>query len=120
MSNHDQMIGVIAGGRIVAGLVSGHKLVSGLRVFPPKGDGDDDADMDAVHSMPMDAMADQIARTIKELLEENKGVARGVGVGFPGIICNGVIEESPNLKQAKGTRLGDLVAASLTGYGVNL
>ena len=63
---------------------------------------------DDIHSMPMEAIADTIAGIDSAISAVNTGAKpAGVGVGFPGIIRNGIIEESPNLKQAKGARLAD-------------
>ncbi len=103
-------MGKLAGVHVVqhvsAGLVENHRVVGGVRAFPEKG-----GSHDALLSMP----ADDIARAIAELV---KGVAKGekleaVGIGFPGIIRNGVAEESPNLQQMKGFHLQNAVEAAL-------
>lgn len=113
----EQMIGVIAAGRIAAGLVEGNAVQGRLHRFPAEGAGE----IDEVHSMPMEALAEQIAIIVKTMYDEHSGAAAlGVGVGFPGIVRNGVIEESPNLKQAKGCRLGDLLSSSLRSHGLEL
>jgi predicted NBD/HSP70 family sugar kinase len=100
-------IGVLAMEHIAVGLVEDHRLVGPIRLFPDNG----------LAASPLQGMpADEIARTICAQLGE---VARGqrldaVGVGFPGVIRNGVVEESPNLPQTKGFNL-EATLSSLVG-----
>src|SRR5207247_6939546 len=49
---------------------------------------------------------------------EGQAIA-AVGVGFPGINRNGLIEESPNLSQAKGLNLGEALTQSLNQKGMS-
>lgn len=42
-----------------------------------------------------------------------------VGVGFPGVIHKGVIEDSPNLPQMKGLAFGRALATRLQAAGIN-
>lgn len=113
----DQMIGVVATGRIAVGLVVGHELVAPMRIYPPEehmGDGDE------IHSMPVEAIAETIAQIVQDLCNEHDARPVVAGVGFPGIILNGIIEESPNLKQAKGAKLAELLASALAGHGLHM
>jgi glucokinase len=115
----DQMIGVIATGEIAVGLVDGHEVTGPVRLYPPRSDagvpeGDD------IHSMPMEAIAATIAGIVQDLCREHSAKPAGVGVGFPGIIINGIIQDSPNLKQAKGARLADLLTCTLADIGLPL
>ncbi len=62
-------------------------------------------------SLPPDGIAQRFA-------EESPDVAAGqtvdaIGVGLPGIINCGFIEESPNLRQLKGAHMQDLLVAAL-------
>jgi glucokinase len=113
------MIGVVAAAEIAVGLVKGCNLVSPVRTFPPRNetDGDEgviaDDESGAVHGMPMENIAETIALLIRDVCSEHGITPAGAGIGFPGIIRHGVIEESPNLKQAKGARLSAMVMASL-------
>jgi predicted NBD/HSP70 family sugar kinase len=43
-----------------------------------------------------------------------------VGVGFPGIIREGVVEESPNLQQIKGFRLRDALESAFASNGARV
>jgi predicted NBD/HSP70 family sugar kinase len=90
--------GVLVVQRIAASLVENNQVTGQLTLFPEKGESHD-----ALLSMP----ADVIAAKIAELVTSVSGgqPLSALGVGFPGIIRDGVIEESPNLQQIKGFRL---------------
>jgi predicted NBD/HSP70 family sugar kinase len=101
-----KLVGVHVVQRISAGLVDGNKVVGGVRSFPEKG-----ATHDALLSMPADDIAMTIAVQVKAVAKGEKLDA--VGIGFPGIIRNGIAEESPNLQQMKGFPLGSAVEVAL-------
>src|SRR5215472_6846301 len=103
-------IGVLAAEHVAVGLVDGHRLVKSLRMLDPEGKGD------TLHAMP----ADEIARSICELIEAARQgePLHAVGVGFPGIIRGGVVQESPNLQQVKGYDLGGTLSGMLSQRGV--
>jgi len=128
----DHMIGVMAADEIAVGLVEGHDLVAPARKYPPPagtgadpfglGDTGDDAEKgtrheagerSGLHGMPMEAIAETIATMIRDLCRDHAVTPAGAGIGFPGIIGAGIIEDSPNLKQAKGARLATMVAGAL-------
>jgi predicted NBD/HSP70 family sugar kinase len=119
MTMQDQMIGVVASGEIAVGLVQGHELVSPLRIYPPRVDEDVESVGD-IHSMPMEAIVDCMAQTVLELCEAHNARPAVAGVGFPGIIRNGAIEESPNLRQGKGAKLAEALGQALSGLGLNM
>ncbi len=50
--------------------------------------------------MPADELVRRIADEVKALAEGEP--LEALGLAFPGIVRNGVIEESPNLHQLKG------------------
>src|SRR5436305_15015568 len=91
-------IGVLATEHIAVGLVEEHKLVGAARIFPDK-----QTDVDCLAEMPAEEIAQGIARQVAAIAEGQEIAA--VGVGFPGVIRNGVVEESPNLQQVKGQNL---------------
>jgi predicted NBD/HSP70 family sugar kinase len=103
-------VGVLAAEHVAVGLVEGHRLVKSLRMLDPEGKGD------TLHAMP----ADEIARSICELIEAARQgePLHAVGVGFPGIIRGGVVQESPNLQQVKGYDLGAALCGMLSQRGV--
>jgi glucokinase len=105
-------IGVTLSERISAGLVVDHKLAGEVRRFPE--DHDDD---DALVEMHTDAVVETICKQVVLAADGTKDLA-AVGVALPGLLKNGVVEESPNLPQLKGARIEELVAAQLRTHGI--
>jgi predicted NBD/HSP70 family sugar kinase len=119
MTMQEQMIGVVATGEIAVGLVQDHKLVAPLRIYPPRAE-DDTENLGDIHSMPMEAIVDSMAETIRDLCDTHDARPAVAGVGFPGIIRNGAIEESPNLRQGKGAKLAESLGQALASLGLNM
>ena len=89
-------IGVLASDEIAVGLVADHRLVGSICVSG------------GLHSVPNE----EIAQIIRQHIEEACGASsvaldsiEAIGIGLPGIVRHGVIEESPNLPQLKGLNL---------------
>ena len=106
-----RIIGITSAEHIATGLVEGRKLMSAPRLYP-----EDAARVDDLLSIP----AQSIAQIIREQIE---AVAKGeridaIGIGFPGIIRNGIIEESPNLQQLKGSRMQETISGLLREAGI--
>lgn len=99
-------IGVLVAERITAGVIENDRLTSPILSFP------DDPDIDdALVGLPAELIARQVADQVLQL-----GGLEGVGylgVGFPGMIRNNVIEDSPNLQQLKGAPMGHLLSEAL-------
>jgi glucokinase len=110
-------VGVVMTERIVAGLIDGHKLVGELRHFPEKRDHDGETE-DVLIDVPADSLWDIICDSIAALAPKGSGV-EGVGVAMPGMLRNGVVEDSPNLTQLKGTRAADSIQSGLTARGLD-
>src|SRR5216683_8072671 len=99
-------IGVMTAERIAAGLVDGDKLTGLVRYFP-----EDPEITDALQGMP----AESIAQCIRDQIET---VARrdqidAIGIGLPGVIQRGIIEDSPNLQQLKGVNIQAAITSAL-------
>jgi glucokinase len=103
-------IGVTTAEHIVTGLVEENRLVGHLRVYK------EDSDGEPLHGMPVAAIAQCLADEIKHVAGDEKVDA--IGIGVPGIIREGFIEDSPNLKQLKGAHIRTLVADALRGSGI--
>ena len=101
-------VGVLVMEHIAAGLVDGTKVVGPLKLFP-----ETPQSLDPLQSMP----STDIAECIRGLVEKAAGGEKfeAVGIGFPGIIRSGVVEESPNLQQVKGFALQAVLSAALKG-----
>ena len=102
-------IGVLVMEHIAVGLVEGNKVLGPLGVYPQKGT------LDILAGMPADSIGDCIKQQIESVA---KGEEIGaIGLGFPGIIRHGVVEDSPNLQQVKGLHLqAALSSAALSGH----
>ncbi|MEP7338882.1 MAG: ROK family protein, partial [Acidobacteriota bacterium] len=110
-STGQKTIGVMAAEHIAAGLVENNQLVGALHVFPTANSKSDD-----LADMPADQIAELMVRQIESVRQGQEIAA--IGVGFPGIIRNGVIEDSPNLIQTKGQNLGQVLGERLAQLGV--
>jgi len=107
-----KLVGVTLSERVVAGLVVDHKLSGGLRSFPEAHD-----DEYALVEMPTDGIVETLCTQVVAAAGEQRDLA-AVGIGLPGLIRNGVVEEAPNLPQLKGARIADLMEAQLLGEGI--
>lgn len=110
-------VGVVMTERIVAGLIDDHKIVGALRHFPEKKELDADEN-GALIDMPADSLWDVICDLIASLAPKGSG-ATAVGVAMPGMIRNGVVEDSPNLPQLKGAKAAETIRSGLTARGLD-
>ena len=101
-------VGVLVMEHIAVGLVEGGKVVGRVDVYPEK-----PQSLDPLQSMPAEGIADGIRRQIEKVA--GKEDIEVIGVGFPGIIRGGVVEESPNLQQVKGFALQAALSSCLNG-----
>jgi len=101
-------VGVLVMEHIAAGLIEGAKVLGSLHTYPGKPES-----LDLLQSMPSSDIADAIRKLVEKAAEREK--IEAIGIGFPGIIHNGVVEESPNLQQAKGFALEAALSSSLGG-----
>jgi predicted NBD/HSP70 family sugar kinase len=104
-------IGVTTAEHIAAGLVENNKLVGKLHWF------EEDSEADPLHGMPAAGIAQIIAGQIKAVGAGSKVDA--IGIGLPGIIRNGLVEESPNLRQLKGANIRQLILTALLETGID-
>ena len=105
-------VGVLATQHIAVGVVEENRIVGQMRIFPEGGN-----KSDYLADMHAEEIAEQILQQITRA-REGKAV-EAVGVGFPGIIRDGIIEESPNLHQMKGQNLRATLTALLAQAGTN-
>jgi predicted NBD/HSP70 family sugar kinase len=101
-------VGILVMQHIAGGLVEDNKAVGPLSIYPDTSD-----NPDPLQSLPADHMALAISQQIQQLAKGKKLTA--IGIGFPGIIRDGVIAESPNLQQFKGFNLQGELSVSLGG-----
>ncbi len=99
-------IGVVITERVTVGAVSGTALAGPLRLSP-----DDLSVADALLGVPAENIIQRIVSEIKAL--DSKETPAHVGLGLPGIVRSGIVEDSPNLVQFKGVHVRDLLAEAL-------
>ena len=99
-------IGVLATHHVAAGLVEDNEVRGAVRTFPEGG-----GKSEALQGMPAESIAQCIREQI-ELIGKGREVA-AIGVGFPGIIRGGIIQDSPNIQQVKGLNLQLSLASAL-------
>jgi glucokinase len=107
-------IGVTLTERISAGLVVDHRLTGAVRNFPE----DHHDEGDALVEMHTDALVETICKEILLAADGGKDIA-AVGVSLPGLVKDGVVEESPNLPQLKGARIEEMLANHLRSQGLD-
>ena len=101
-------VGVLVMEHIAVGLVEGHKVVGPLSIFP-----ETPQSLDPLQSMPAEGIVDCIRQQVEKVAGGEK--ISSIGIGFPGIIRNGVVEDSPNFHQAKGFALQGALSSALSG-----
>lgn len=88
------------------GAVSSNALVGELQVSP-----DDPSISDSLLGVPAELIIERIVNEIKRLgLTE---APTHVGLGIPGIVRNGIVEDSPNLVQFKGVHVRELLKRAI-------
>jgi len=108
-------IGVVVLDRITAGLVVDHRLVGPLHAFPDD-NGDNDSALVELHT---EALVKTICQQVIHVAGDHKDIG-SIGVGIPGIIRAGVVEDSPNLPQLKGARIAELLSNELKAHGLSV
>ena len=104
-------IGVLATRYIWVGAVDGNTL-GNVQMYPAPGEPPVD-----LKSVTVEDILTHIRDAIVALAEDGK--IESVGAGLPGIVRNGVIDESPNLGQFKGQRTQDRLSAVLREKGID-
>ena len=97
-------VGVLVMEHIAVGLVENNQLVGAVNLYPEKG-----TSLDALQSMPAENLGDCVRQQIDAVAKGQK--IQAIGLGFPGVIRNGIIEDSPNLHQVKGFNLQGALSA---------
>jgi glucokinase len=100
-------IGILITERISAAVVSDHNVVGAVRSRPENGEDGPDA----LRGIPAETIVQWIAELVKGLEAAEKPAC--VGIGLPGIVRKGVVEDSPNLVQFKGVNMQTLIADAL-------
>jgi predicted NBD/HSP70 family sugar kinase len=113
-------IGVIMAERLYAGLIVDHELVGALVSSPPESVKLDAENDNSMVEMPTDEVIAAICDLVLKVAKGHEGTIKAVGVGLPGLIRSGVVEEAPNLPQMKGARAEALLSRALAAHGMNV
>lgn len=111
-------IGVIAAEEIAVGLVEDHQLSGAIHLYPEAGRSSKEEIANGLQSLPPDEIASVIYHQIEAVCRDKAIDVQNltaIGIGFPGIIRDGIVEDSPNLKQVKGLNLKGSIIAALGG-----
>jgi predicted NBD/HSP70 family sugar kinase len=99
-------IGIVITERIAVGVVAENALRGEVLISP-----EDASITDSLHGVPAENIVNRIVDQIKKL--QLKEQPAHVGVGMPGIVRAGVVEDSPNLVQLKGMHMRQMIADAL-------
>ena len=111
-------IGVVMTEHTVAGRLTGplgQQKLEGDRLRYPT----DPDEAEALIGVPVGEIYDLLASQIAPLIAASPEPVAAIGVAVPGIVRNGVVEDSPNLQQIKGVRLADALGEVLLGQGIS-
>lgn len=107
----NRSIGVVVGESVTLGLVQNGRVEGEVVTYSG---GEDDGKV--VAALPADGLVSVLADEIRALAEGEPVDA--IGLAFPGIVRNGVIEESPNLQQLKGFAMEMAMRGALAARGM--
>jgi predicted NBD/HSP70 family sugar kinase len=111
-------IGVVLTEHIVAGRLTGslgQQKLEGDRLRYPT----DTTETEALIGVPAGELYEILASEITPLIAASAEPVAAIGLAVPGIVRNGVVEDSPNLQQIKGVRLADALGNVLQSQGIN-
>lgn len=104
-------IGVVMTEHIVAGKLEDQRITGKQIRYP-----EDTNELDALTAMPGSELVEILATQVATLAAD--GPIDAVGVAVPGIVRQGVVEDSPNLSQIKGMHLAEELTRVLTARGI--
>jgi glucokinase len=97
-------IGVLAGEHVMVGAVENNCVAGGIRRYEP------------LAETPAEGYFDLLRSEIEAAAAGSQIAA--IGVGVPGIIRDGLIEDSPNLPQLKGFHLGAMLSEAFPSSSI--
>lgn len=110
-------IGVVVTDHIASARLEGQRIAGALMRYPAAPEAGE-----PLESIPDSDLIDLLAAQIEAQAHARPGSRDAsidaIGVAVPGIVRQGVVEESPNLPQMKGVRLADKLASALKERGI--
>jgi predicted NBD/HSP70 family sugar kinase len=106
-------IGIVITDHIVAGRLEDQRLAGKLLRYP-----EDPGEPDILSSIPVSELVGMFCNFVIALASQSPRPVDAIGIAVPGIVRNGIVEESPNLTQIKGAQLAEDVAHGLAACGI--
>jgi glucokinase len=106
-------IGIVITEHIVAGRLDDQRLTGATIRYPEDAD-----EVDALSALPGSELIELLAGQIENLAKREPEPVDAIGIAVPGIIRHNVVEDSPNLSQIKGMRLGDELTRALQARNI--
>lgn len=106
-------LGIHLTGTITAGVVEDQGVCGKLYRYP---EGAEDAD--ALLDLPLDSLIETMRAEAARVVADC-GPVEAVGVALPGIVQDGVVDDSPNLVQLKGVRIAERLHRALSEAGIS-
>ncbi len=106
-------IGVVITEHIVAGRLEDQRLTGKPLRYPANTE-----ELDALAAIPGSELVELLAVQIETLARSEAVPVDAIGVAVPGIVRQGVVEDSPNLTQIKGMHLAEELTRALTARGI--
>ena len=105
-------IGVVVSDHITLGVVEGDRVAGPVVRYPA-----DRGAADRMHAMPCEELVRVQADEVKALAEGEP--LEAIGLAYPGIVRDGMIEESPNFPQLKGFPMEQAMRDALAVRGIH-
>ena len=99
-------IGILITECMSAAVVDDHTVIGKIEQRP-----NENSTEDSLHGIPAEVLVQWIAELVSDLKPSQR--PSFLGVGLPGIVRNGIVEDSPNLLQFKGINMEALVRDAL-------
>ncbi len=100
-------IGILITESIAAAAVSDNAIAGSIRLYP-----EESSKLDSLQGLPVETIINITVEQVRKL--QLAEAPTHVGVGMPGIMQNGVVEDSPNLIQFKGANMQSLLTEAFT------
>lgn len=106
-------IGVVITDHITAGRLENQRLAGQPLRYP-----NDATEVDALTAIPASELIEMLAEHIDSLAGIHTSAADAIGVAVPGLVRAGVVEDSPNLPQIKGSRMAEELTRALAARSI--
>ncbi len=112
-------LGVVVADRLYAGLVYANRMQGQMQSFP-EGDQSFEPEDSPLVEFHTEALVEAICELAVRMAGDDKASVTSFGLALPGLVRNGVVEESPNLPQLKGARIAEVLSQKLGAHGLQV